>query len=227
MNKILDKVNLLRSINFNNISKDQLEAQLPLLGMNNEILREFPEKLYKYCTGSGLRFWQYPNQFSSYLKFLSQLEIDSYLEIGCRWGGTFVIVAEALRQRNLNITLYACDIIEMSEVLKQYSTIQNFYYFEKSSFELQPKDFVNHKADLVFIDGSHSYHAVEKDFNLALSLDAKYIVFHDISSTACPQSTHHWQQLKQRYANQCTFHEFTDQYDSVPNNYLGIGVMQR
>ena len=43
---------------------------LPALGLNDEILEEFPEQLYPYC-GRGLRHWQYPNQFGPYLAFLS------------------------------------------------------------------------------------------------------------------------------------------------------------
>ncbi len=244
MSSTLDAIKQLKSINFNDISKDELESQLPLLGINDEMLEQFPKELYKHCTGLGLRFWQYPNQFSAYLKFLSQLEINSYLEIGCRWGGTFIIVSEALRQRNPNITLYACDIMRRSEILAEYSTIEKFNYLNKSSFTLRRKDFhgkrnndhnfimpslpiTENLIDLVFVDGGHQYASVEKDFNLARRLGAKYIAFHDISSSVCPGSTNHWNKLKEKYKNQYVFHEFVDQYDSVSENYLGIGVMAK
>src|SRR5438045_9414320 len=50
---------------------------LPRLGLNNERLEEFPEELYN-CSGHGLLYWQYPNQFSKYLVELSKYRIESY-----------------------------------------------------------------------------------------------------------------------------------------------------
>jgi len=54
-----------------------------------------PDELYQFC-GRGLHYWQYPNQFSKYLVRLSQFKVESYLEIGVRHGGTFVITVEYL-----------------------------------------------------------------------------------------------------------------------------------
>jgi hypothetical protein len=60
---------------------------LPKLGLNSEILNEFPEELYPWC-GFGVRSWQYPSQFSKYLVYLSGKQIRTYLEIGCRHAGS-------------------------------------------------------------------------------------------------------------------------------------------
>lgn len=224
--KMNDILNKLKSINFETITTEELEHKLPLLGLNNEFLHEFPPELHSHCTGEGLKFWQYPNQFAPYLKFLSKIEVNSYLEIGCRWGGTFVIVSEVLKKNNPHINLYACDIINMSPVLEAYSEVQEFTYFNQSSFSLKKQD-LNNNIDMVFIDGLHKYDAVEKDFRLALDLDAQYIIFHDIDSHACTGSVKHWNELKHKYKDEYTFHEFTKQYNTVQNNYLGIGVMEK
>jgi hypothetical protein len=75
-----------------------LERELLLMaGLNNEIPREFPSELYPFC-GYGIRSWQYPPQFSRYLVFLSERNLRSYVEIGCRFGGTFIICVEYLRR---------------------------------------------------------------------------------------------------------------------------------
>ena len=74
-----------------------LEAMLPRLGLNAEWLHQFPSFLYPH-TGKGLRHWQYPNQFSRYLAHMAQYNIETYLEIGVRHGGTFVITVEYLNK---------------------------------------------------------------------------------------------------------------------------------
>ena len=82
---------------------------LPKLGFNNEKLDEFPEELHDYC-GNGLLHWQYPNQFSQYLMLLSKLKPESYLEIGVRHGGTFLITVEYLKKFTVVKKAIAVDI---------------------------------------------------------------------------------------------------------------------
>ena len=72
------------------LTSQELEQLLPTFGMNDEILNEMPAEFSEHF-GKGVKFWQYPNQFAPYLKHLSTLKIDSYLEVGCRWGGTFIL----------------------------------------------------------------------------------------------------------------------------------------
>src|SRR5580658_7495728 len=91
---------------------------LPRLGLNGELLNEFPEELYPWC-GFGVRSWQYPSQFSRYLVYLSGKQIRSYLEIGCRHGGTFIITVEYLKRFNHLQVACAMDI-EESEIMQEY-----------------------------------------------------------------------------------------------------------
>jgi hypothetical protein len=102
---------------------DFIEKELlPQLGLNDELLNEQPASLATYLgQGFGWRIWQYPNQFSKYLVFLSSIAppLSSYAEIGCRFGGTFVLTVEYLVRFNPEFgAALAVDLIEESELLK-------------------------------------------------------------------------------------------------------------
>lgn len=80
------------------------------LGFNTELLGEQPRIVKD--NGGGLLIWQYPNQFSKYLCLLKEQNINSYIEIGCRWGGTFVFTNEYLKMFNNINKSVAVDIID-------------------------------------------------------------------------------------------------------------------
>jgi hypothetical protein len=90
-------INILRNENIKKLrSAAYLENELlPLLGLNNENFHEFPHSLAP-CSGHGLKIWQYPNQLAHYLSSLADKDIRSYLEIGVRHGGTFILTVEYL-----------------------------------------------------------------------------------------------------------------------------------
>lgn len=211
---------LINNLNIKEITEIELEEFLPNLGMNDENLNEMPKHLSQYY-GKGLKFWQYPNQFSKYLKFISEKKINSYLEIGCRWGGTFVITSEILKKNTIDVKLYCCDLIEKSDILKQYSNHQNFDYLNISSFDLD-KTTIQQDVDLILVDGDHTYSGVKNDFEIALQFNPKYIVFHDIKSIVCPGVVRFWDEIKHNYPH----FEFIDQYDDVNGDFLGIGVIE-
>ena len=199
-----------------------LENHLLLeLGLNNEELQEFPVHLHPYC-GFGLKSWQYPNQFSKYLVWLSQQNIQSYLEIGCRHGGTFIITVEYLERFSKLALALAVDPFK-SDLMQQYAKWKkNVSYLNISSQDLAFSDLLNsNEFDLVLIDGDHSATGVANDYNL-LKNSAKFLVFHDVANTVCPGVVCLWQRLKKLYSNTI---EFIEQYDSVPQSYLGIGVI--
>lgn len=199
------------------------EYFLPSLGFNNEFLHEFPSHLYSHC-GFGLKSRQYPNQFSKYLVWLSKQNINSYLEIGCRHGGTFIITLEYLQRFSKEpIQGLGIDPV-LSHVMKHYVRLNpNVTYLNISSQHSNFNDIIaRENFDLVLIDGDHRYEDVLYDFNL-VQRSARLIALHNIASDVCPGVVYLWNQIKHNYAKSI---EFVEQYDSVPRNYLGIGVIE-
>ena len=206
-------------------NEDYLEKLIIKLGFNTEILIEQPQIVKD--NGGGLLIWQYPNQFSKYLSLLKELKIESYIEIGCRWGGTFVLTNEYLKMFNNVSKSVAIDIIDSPVV---YYCISNnetqFIKIDSQSSEF--KNYINNNYfDLIFIDGDHSYHGVKNDYEISKN-SGKIFVFHDIINDACPGVVQFWNELKNNENDTYNFFEFTEQYDDVWNNvqqkFLGIGV---
>jgi hypothetical protein len=204
---------------------------LPQLGLNDELVHEQAPSLSKYFgQGMGWRIWQYPNQFSKYLVLLSSLapRLNSYVEIGCRFGGTFVLTCEYLARFNPNFGgALAVDLIEQSELLKQYHECRDFEYFQGDSTGAEFAALIrNRRYDLALIDGDHSFEGVLKDFKVMR--DCRVLVFHDIRSQACPGTTAFWTALQYFLTHEGQFHEFVDQYSDVAGGpFLGIGVVER
>lgn len=204
----------------------KLEIFLPQLGLNNELLHQIPDELYPYA-GKGLLHWQYPNQFSKYLVLLSKLKIESYLEIGVRHGGTFVITVEYLNkfhplQKAIGLDIgYAPSVAVYSKINKKVRFFQADTQTERfTDFLEKEKQF-----DLVFIDGNHDEVACKNDYDAVKEM-AGIIVLHDIASDSCPGVQKLWKQLREKDIFVC--YEFTEQYPVVVErtgeNFFGIGV---
>ena len=172
---------------------------------------------------------QYPNQFAPYLHFLSSLDVDSYIEIGCRFGGTFLLTVEYLsRFRTLGTAVavdiapspveYAClsDRLTCEFVLADSSTDEFRRYLGDTNFTL------------AFIDGDHSYEGVRRDY-LLMRERAKVLVFHDVASSSVPGVGRLWREVKSE--GDFEIHEFIQQYPDVRarggGRFFGIGVAVR
>lgn len=200
---------------------------LPKLGLNNEMLREFPEELYPWC-GFGIKSWQYPAQFSKYLVDLSQKKITSYIEIGCRHGGTFIITVEYLKRFNNLQCVCALDIARSSIMEEYIQYDSNVIYMVASSVSEETKNFIQQKRwDLALIDGDHSLEGCFADYT-TMRDHANLIALHDIVSDVCPGVRQVWELLKQTIPA-LNRQEFVDQYDNVfkrtGQKFLGIGVV--
>jgi hypothetical protein len=225
----LSRVSLIRDSEIDALkSNTYLERLILDLGTNVEKPEEQPEIVNK--NGGGLYIWQYPNQFSKYLLQLNKYKIESYMEIGCRWGGTFILTTEFLCKMNCLKTSLAVDIIESP--VKLYCDINkhsNFVMLNSSSKEF--KELINDKwFDVIFIDGDHSYAGVSNDYNICKH-KSNIFVFHDIISNACQGVVTFWNELKEQENEHFNFYEFIEQYDDVFKNtnkkYLGIGLAVR
>lgn len=206
-----------------------IESLMLRLGFNTEILNEQPAIVTGH--GGGLRIWQYPNQFSKYLLLLKDKGIKSYIEIGCRWGGTFVLTCEYLSRFTPVEKAVAVDIFD-SPVSEYCKTRAGYSFMNMNS---QSKEFkqkmTDARYDLVFIDGDHTYEGVKNDYEVMREKGNIY-VFHDIVNAACPGVVRFWSELRKNESATYDFYEFTDQYDDVlrrmnGRRYLGIGVAVR
>jgi len=200
---------------------------LPRLGLNGELLHEFPSFLYPYC-GSGLKSWQYPGQFAPYLRWLSEQNIESYLEIGCRHGGTFIVTLEYCNRFH-PIKHAACVDLMDSPILREYMQTRSFDYRVESSTSASFLSFSQSRIwDLVLIDGDHSLEGVKADFE-AIKNNARLIALHDICSSVCPGVEQMWNDIKSsapgdRLVQWC--HQYPEVTSLTGGNLLGIGVYQ-
>lgn len=212
------KIHTIKTTNFKDESYEKLENMILDLGLNFERSHEMPRYFEKHL-GTGLYIWQYPNQLAKLSKYLYGQKISSYLEIGCRFGGTFVFINELLKISN-NVQSYACDIIDKSRILEEYELFHDFQYIQDDSKRLL--QYLSGNIDLIFIDGDHSYKGVSEDYNIAMQLKPNHIIFHDICNDECPDVIKFWNEIKEMYK----YVEFLDQYESVNGNFLGIGVLE-
>jgi hypothetical protein len=204
---------------------------LPHLGFNNERLHEFPEELYGYC-GQGLLSWQYPNQFSKYLATLSRYQINTYLEIGVRHGGTFVATVEYLNRFHQLRKAVGVDICHSPSLVRYTKINPRAEFIQMDSQSLQFKEFIriNGRYDLVLIDGSHEENACRSDFE-NVRRKANIVVFHDIKSDICPGVGKVWNEVKAGHPDEYDFFEYVEQYKSVikrtGHSFVGIGMAVR
>jgi hypothetical protein len=213
---------------------------IPALGLNDELLHEQPPELAQ-AFGKGLHIWQYPKQLAGYLAWLAEnaKATTAYMEIGCRWGGMFIFIVEWLRRNGANLRrVLAVDPIAPTpfvdtyfQLLRQERNAQrseiDAVYLQALSTSPEVRDAVQQiKPDFVFIDGDHTLAGALADHMLVRDY-VRIVVHHDVSSQACLDTTVLWEALKRLEVPVFEPFEFIDQYDSVPGQFLGIGVLRR
>ena len=220
----LSVINLIRTKSSDFLSNSELIETdlLPKLGFSNESLEWYPKELQPFC-GKGLLSWQLPNQFSKYLVQLSRYKIESYLEIGTRHGGTFIITVETLSRFNPIKKAIGVDIEYFPSLILYRTMNPKIQYKQMDTQSNKFKKFLKNQLgfDLVLIDGSHKEINCQNDFN-NIKQKANIIVFHDIlDKDLGPIKV--WEDIKNNYANEYSFYEYTEQYDSVLE-YLGVKI---
>jgi hypothetical protein len=212
-----------------------LEHELiPAIGLNDENSHEQPPELSGHF-GKGLHVFQYPNQFAPYMAWMADhaQDIHSYLEVGTRWGGTFILTCEWLRRIGAPLqTAIAIDPIGETPMLQTYGAflasggIHYRFVQDVSTSPAVQALFAEQRPEFVFIDGDHSMTGALADHMLARQ-SARILVHHDVASLACPETTALWKALKELECGLFTAEDFTQQYPSVDGSFLGIGVLKK
>lgn len=210
---------------------DALESLLPTLGLTDERLDEFPKSLHAHA-GTGLLHWQYPSQFSRYLFELSHRGVRSYVEIGTRHGGTFVITLEYLRRFQPVEWALGIDI-QPADGLRAYEAANDAVHtavMDSRGPRFRSLLKRHSPIDLVLIDGDHSADVVREDFE-TVRAHARMVAFHDIVNGLVPGVGVVWREVVERYGDEWEFLEFTAQYPEVVERFghplLGIGLAMR
>lgn len=204
---------------------------LPSLGLNDENPDQMPAHLRPHL-GRGLRFWQYPAQFAPYLVFLSSLQPRSYLELGVRHGGTFVVTTEYLRRTGSLERSVAVDLGRPPSVERYVAQDPALTFLQVNSRSAEFVAFLAEHGpfDVVLVDGDHSPEGVRSDVETVLP-HARAVVLHDTTSDAWPGPGEVLAELRERLAGGYDFASFTAQYDDVlqrtGRRWMGIDVLVR
>ena len=157
-----------------------------------------------------LGLWQKPDQLAPLIKFLlnENHTIDSFLEVGTYKASTFLILREFLSLKNNN--LFSMTIDPNKQVSEEFISFFNINYKQSSIHDLEGG------YDLIFIDGDHAYDSAKSDYEKALSLNPKYILFHDIQDKYCPGVVALWNEIKSAGMNNVEF--------NTNDNIMGLGL---
>jgi hypothetical protein len=186
---------------------------LPQLGVSDEML--FPPRALDGYAG-GLRALQWPIQFGPYLRHLSRYNIRSYIELGVRHGGTFVITIEYLRRFGPLDRALGVDTRDSPGVCRYARETAGVSFVRANTHSAEFRELLaaHLPVDLVLIDGDHSEEGCWQDFCL-VSDAASVIVFHDIVGQRNPDVGKVWQRVRRTRADEFEFVEFTEQYEEV------------
>jgi len=221
----LDRIHFIRSRSPESLTRSEdLEALLLELGLNDEGLNEFPAHLHPFC-GAGFRIWQYPTQFSKYLAQLTAINVQSYLELGVRHGGSFVATVEILERFHLLDFAIGVDVIPTPS-MAHYTKMN-----PRSAFvclNTQSNDFNTlidrlGEIDLVFIDSHHEEAQCRAEFEVVRG-SANIVAFHDICNLNCPGIAQVWSEVKATGEYICF--EYAEQYSGL-GPCMGIGLAVR
>lgn len=221
----LERIRLIRRLKPERLLQPKvLEALMLELGLNDEAMSELPEELHPAC-GAGLRIWQYPIQFAPYLRYLSQLEVRSYLEVGVRHGGSYVLTVEVLDRFSTLDWAVGADVIRCPSMDAYLALNRRSEHARVNSRSPAFAALCARLApiDLVFIDSHHEEQHCRREVEL-LRPFAAMIALHDISNIACPGVAAVWKEFKAMSEYDCF--EFIDQYDGL-GPFMGIGLAVR
>ncbi len=198
-----------------------------LYGDDNAYISPFAYPKEK-CVKYGL--WQVPRQLAELCVYLSDKQINSFLEIGTFQGFTTLFLCAYLRQFNPTMSFTTCDITPdfmpgyVVEKMKEFKII-----FVQGDSELIIDS--GGQFDACLIDGDHHLDSVQMDCFYMLEASCGYIAFHDVNDKEVEEDTillggvpAAWAIFRINLVKQ-NFHEFL--YHSHGERVMGIGVMEK
>lgn len=157
----------------------------------------------------------------------TQLQPSLILELGTYYGCSFFAFTQAIKDHKIPTTLMGVDTWEGDEhtlfygeeVMKVFQLVQLLYsepncFAYKDTFENFLANLKNDIADIILIDGLHTYEASKQDFEQSLPKlkENGIILFHDIKVDRFSLQKY-WNELKNQYA-----------WIEV-NNIYGLGIL--
>ena len=137
------------------------------------------------------------------------------VELGTHYGCSFFAFLQAIKDFDLNLTVYAIDtwvgdehagfygddVFDLvKETLEKHFKYQNAHLLRKR-FDEALDDFEDESIDLIHIDGLHTYEAVKEDFETWLPKLAEngIVLFHDVAPDTGYGSAKYWSEIKRNF----------------------------
>ncbi len=175
------------------------------------------DEIFKNPNQDMAGIYQTPDQISKALVYLSDFQINTYLEVGIFQGGNFLFMSEYLKRFNPHIRCIGIDPTVITFLNPEVRAVieQEVWMVIKP---VTSDSVCGQEFDLVFIDAEHNTEWVNKDWE-NVGKFAKICCLHDIQETTCPDVIEFWNHLKQ---SKKKFAEFTDCTSELPTQGIGI-----
>lgn len=204
---ILDKVKKLDADSVSEIDIINIICDFGLKFDNRRIYAKYEPYMNK---DEEVGLWQRPDELAPLIKhLLRECNIDSFLEVGTFKASTFLIIREFLRLKNKNLKSLTID--------PNRFVLDDFINHFNINYRMTDINSINEQYDLIFIDGDHSYNSVKADYQKALSLNPKYILFHDINDKYCHGVVALWNEIKNIGMNNIEF--------KTNDEVMGLGLV--
>lgn len=128
---------------------------------------------------------QKPEELDWWIRLLLEADVRRLLTIGPAWGGVEWHVARIFREQGRDIEITAIDPQPRPELRQTLAEAERNFAQKLRLVEGQPDAEATRRQlaaayDAVHIDGDHGYRAARRDWELARSVGARHIAFHDI-----------------------------------------------
>lgn len=130
---------------------------------------------------------QYPKEIESFVNFMIENDVKTYLEIGVGPGHMALFMADELEFEKVS----ACDI-RYPKCLRKRKDIS---FHHGSCYEegyLGWRESLGH-VDMVFIDAIHKRRYARRDYLRELEFPHRFLAFHDVRNKRYPKLTQFWE----------------------------------